>query len=88
MILHVLALVGMTLILVRGTIFGRLQRLYPPFFRCAQCTGFWVGAAAGAAGIVQMGQGRALDAILLGAATSFLSLASDAVLIALLGDKE
>lgn len=82
------ALIGVTLIVVRGTIFGWLQRWLPSLFRCPQCTGFWVGAVAGASQIASVGQGRILDAMLVGAATSFLSLAADAVLIKLLGDPD
>jgi hypothetical protein len=80
------ALVGLTILLVRGTIFRPLQRLYPPLFGCSQCVGFWVGAAAGAGGGASMGGGRILDAVLCGAATSFLAMAADAVLLKLLGD--
>ena len=80
------ALVGLTLILVRGTIFGPLQRFYPPLFRCAQCVGTWVGIVAGVNGIAPLGYGRLLDAALVGAATSVLALATDAVLLKLLGD--
>jgi hypothetical protein len=80
------ALVGMTLILVRGTIFRPLQRMYPPLFRCSQCVGMWVGLAAGITGIASMDRGRIVDAILCGTATSVLSLFTDAVLLKLLGD--
>ena len=80
------ALVGLTLILVRGTIFRPLQRLYPPLFRCSQCAGFWVGAAAGARGLAAFGHGPVTDAVLAAGATSVLSLAADAVLLKLLGD--
>jgi len=80
------ALIGTTLIVVRSTLFKPLQRLWPTLFRCSQCTGMWVGAAAGAGGVVTVGQGRALDTIIVGAATSFLSLLADAVLLTLLGD--
>ena len=80
------ALIGTTLIIVRGTIFRRLQRWYPPLFACSQCAGMWVGAVLGASGIVSMGYGRIVDALLVGAATSFLSMAADAVLLKLLGD--
>jgi hypothetical protein len=83
-----IALVGATLIVVRGAIFGPLQRLYPPLFRCCQCAGFWVGVAAGATGLASAGHGRTLDALVVGCATSFLSLAADAVLLKLLGDPE
>jgi hypothetical protein len=82
------ALIGLTLIIVRGTIFGWLQRLWPALFRCSQCTGMWVGMAAGASGVAQMGHGRVLDALIIGSATSFLSMLADAVLLKLLGDPE
>jgi hypothetical protein len=84
-LLLLLALVGTTLIVVRGTIFSALQRL-SPFFACSMCFGFWVGAAGGASGVVTTGHGRVLDAYAVGAATSFLSLLADAVLLKLLGD--
>ena len=80
------ALVGLTLILVRGTIFRPLQQRWPVFFQCSQCVGMWVGLAAGAAGIASMDRGRVLDAVLVGAATSVLSMAADAVFLKLLGD--
>jgi hypothetical protein len=82
------ALVGTTLIVVRGTLFKRLQQLWPVFFRCAQCVGMWVGAAAGASGIAPMGHGRVVDGLIVGAATSFLSLLAEAVLVKLLGGLE
>ncbi len=78
------ALVGLTLVLVRGTIFTPLQRL--PLFRCSQCVGMWVGLAAGGAGISTMNRGCFLDALLVGGAVSVLSLGTDAVLLKLLGD--
>lgn len=81
-----LALIGLTLIIARGTIFAPLQRLWPALFQCAQCTGMWVGMAAGASGVVSTGHGRLLDAIIVGGAASFLSLLADAVLLKLLGD--
>lgn len=81
-----LALVGTTLIVVRGTVFRPLQKLWPALFQCAQCTGAWIGAFAGAGEIVQTGHGRALDALIVGAATSFMSLLADAMLLKLLGD--
>jgi hypothetical protein len=87
-LLHVAALIGATLILVRGTIFRWLQRLYPPLFGCCQCTGTWVGFAAGASGIVSAGHGRLIDALVVGAATSVLALAADALLLTLLGDPD
>ena len=86
--LLVSALVGTTLIVVRGTIFRPLQAFYPPLFRCCQCTGFWVGVAAGASGLVSVGRGHMIDAVVVGSATSFLALAADGVLLKLLGDPE
>jgi|HubBroStandDraft_4_1064222.scaffolds.fasta_scaffold375191_3 hypothetical protein len=85
-VLHLFALVGATLIVVRGSIFGWLQRLYPPLFRCSQCTGFWVGVLAAVSGVLPAGHGRAVDALVVGFAASFLSLAADAVFLTLLGE--
>jgi hypothetical protein len=87
-LLHGAALVGTTLILVRGTIFQPLQRRWPALFQCSQCTGMWVGMAAGASGVVVGGHGPAVDALVVGAATSCLSLVVDAVLLKLLGDPD
>jgi hypothetical protein len=86
--LHVAALVGATLIVARSAVARPLQRLWPALFRCCQCAGFWVGAAAGASALVPAGHGRPLDALVVGAATSFLSLTADAVLVHLLGAPE
>lgn len=82
-----IALIGVTLIIVRGTIFRGLQEgRLSALFACSQCTGFWVGVAAGATQLASMGHGAWVDAILIGATTSFLSMAADAVLLKLLGD--
>lgn len=80
------ALVGTTLIVVRGTIFRPVRRLWPALLECSQCTGTWVGGVAGASGLVSTSRGRVLDTLIVGAATSFLSLLADAVLLHLLGD--
>jgi hypothetical protein len=82
------ALIGLTLIVVRGTLFRPLQRLWPALFQCAQCTGTWIGMAAGASGVVSTGHGRVLDTAIVGAATSFLSLLADAMLLRLLGESD
>lgn len=87
-LLLVEALIGVTLIVVRGAIFRPLQKHWPMFFRCSQCVGMWVGVVAGASGIISVGYGRILDAIIVGAATSFLSLFADAILLRLLGDPD
>ena len=83
-----IALIGLTLIVVRGTIFGPLRKLWPALFGCGQCFGMWVGMAAGASGIVTIGHGRVIDAIIVGGATSILSLLTDAVLFKLDGLEE
>ena len=80
------ALVGTTLIVVRGTVVDPIRRLWPALFRCSQCVGTWVGVGAGASGIVTVGRGCVLDAVIVGTATSFLSMLADAVLLQLLGD--
>jgi hypothetical protein len=80
------ALIGMTLIVVRSTIFKPIRRLWPTLLECCQCVGMWVGIAAGASGLLTSGHGRVLDAVVAGAATSFLAMSSDAVLLNLLGD--
>ena len=95
------SLVGLTLIFVRSTIFRPLQRVWPALFQCSQCVGMWVGSAAGATGIAQiqlpelpaayrvlapLEHSPIVDAVLVGAAVSVLSLAADAVLLKLLGD--
>jgi hypothetical protein len=80
-----LALIGTTLIVVRGTIFRPIQRLWPAFFQCSQCVGFWIGVAAGASAVITTRHGLVLDSLIVGASTSFLSMLSDAVLINLLG---
>ena len=85
-ILHLAALVGATLIITSSAIFRRVRLLYPSLLRCSQCTGFWVGAAAGATGIVSVGRGRAVDALVVGCATSFLAQAADALLTHVLGE--
>lgn len=79
-------LVGATLALVRSPLFAPVRRFYPPLLGCAQCSGFWVGAAAGAVGLVSVGRGPVVGALAAGFATSLLSLLADAVLLNLLGD--
>lgn len=86
MLLLILALVGTTLIVVRGTIAAPLRKLWPALLGCAQCAGWWVGAAAGASGVISTGHGRLLDAVIAGGAASVASLITDALLLKLLGD--
>lgn len=85
-VLLLAALIGATLIVVRGTVLRRVRALWPALLECSQCTGTWVGIAAGATGIVSVGQGRVIDAIVVGSATSFLAMVADAILLHLLGD--
>ena len=85
-ILLLSALVGATLIVVRGTICRPIRKIWPALLECSQCTGTWVGALAGVTGIVSVGRGPLVDAIVVGAATSFLALVADAILLKLLGD--
>jgi len=80
------ALIGTTLIIVRSTLFRPLQRWYPPLFECSQCTGMWVGMVASAR--IPLGHGHILDALIVGAATSFLAMAADALFLKLLGAPE
>jgi hypothetical protein len=40
-----LGAVGLTLLLVRGSVFARVRRSAPALFACALCTGWWVGLA-------------------------------------------
>jgi len=80
------ALVGATLILVRGSILAPVRKLWPALLGCAQCTGFWVGAAAGAMGFGWADPSRVLSALFAGCATSVLALGTDAALVRLLGD--
>jgi len=81
-----LALVGTTLIVVRGAIFDPIRRVWPTFFGCSMCVGMWVGMGASVFGVVTLGRGKALDMYVVGAATSFCSLLADAVMLRLLGD--
>jgi len=83
-----LALVGLTLIIVRGTIFRPIRRIWPALLECCQCTGMWVGMAAGALGLSAEGGGGVVTVVLTGGATSLLAMMADAVLLRLLGDPE
>ena len=86
--LLVAALIGATHIVARSALFAWLQRLYPPLFACVQCTGFWVGVAAGGFGLVMVGYGRFLDAIIVGSASSILALVVEGFLVLSLGEPE
>lgn len=86
-VLLVSALIGTTLIVVRSTIFRPVRRFFSiEFLRCSQCVGLWIGVFASLGGLLPMGHGRLLDAVIVGTANSFLALLSDALLIHFLGD--
>jgi hypothetical protein len=87
--LHLIGLVGVTLILVRGSIFARLRRSVP-ILGCAQCLGFWMGAvpsAYGRFGGPWTGWRNAIDilwnATIAGGVISLLSSLAEAILAAL-----
>lgn len=84
--IELLALVGVTLLITDSVIFRPIRKIWPALLKCSQCTGMWVGAAAGASGIVTAGHGRALDALIVGASASFSSYIADAVLTRLIGE--
>jgi hypothetical protein len=42
--MQLLALVGFTIIVVRGSLIAPLRRLWPSMLSCATCSGFWIGA--------------------------------------------
>ena len=84
--LVVIALVGLTLLVTGSAILAPVRRLWPKPLSCAQCVGTWVGAAAGATGVLPFGYGRLPDAILAGAALSYIALFAHAVLIYFLGE--
>ena len=84
-LIHMFALIGATLIVTDSVIFRPIRRL-APMLKCSQCVGFWIGAAAGAIGLVSLSHGHVLDSILVGCATSFLAQFFGAVLMNLLGE--
>ena len=86
--LLVSALIGATLLVTRSAILHPVRRLFPALLGCSQCTGFWIGGAAGGSGVVVLGRGPLLGAILVGAAISLLALLADGVLLRLLGDPD
>lgn len=84
-LLLLLALVGTTLIIVDSAILRPVRKIWPAFFTCAQCVGFWVGVGFGVSGLITTPYGRVMDAFIVGTAGSFLSTLADGVLSALLG---
>lgn len=41
--IELLGLVGITIIVVHGTLFRSFRSLLPSLLNCALCTGFWIG---------------------------------------------
>lgn len=41
--LDIVGLVGLTIIITKGTLFTRARLLYPPLLACPLCIGFWIG---------------------------------------------
>lgn len=81
-LIHLLGLVGITLIVARGALLRPVRRLAPKLFGCPQCVGwhvgFWMtGIQAFLTGVLP---GVLLHAILVGGAVSLLSGLSDGVL--------
>ena len=86
----IVALVGATIIITRGTIFRGLQQgRARVFFACSLCMGFWVGAVTMLVlRPVSTPWGSFVDFVLDGSSIALLSLAADAILIRLLGEPE
>lgn len=41
--MHLLGLIGATIIFTWSTLFEKVRAIYPKFLRCSMCVGFWVG---------------------------------------------
>jgi hypothetical protein len=82
----VVALVGVTILIVRGGIFARVRALWPGLLGCAMCVGFWVGAifelATASAWTARLGVRAGLG----GSIVSVCALLTDALLCRWLGD--
>jgi hypothetical protein len=83
----IVALVGVTIIVVRGRIFSWLQGLYRPLFGCSLCVGWWVGALWSLARHAST-LSHVCCAVLDGATVALAALLVDAVLLRLLGDPD
>lgn len=81
----VVALVGVTILLVRGAIFQRARSVWPGLFGCSLCLGFWVGIAWGVATVVLIHRAWSW-ALLDGPTVAICAVLVDAVLLKLLGD--
>lgn len=85
---HLFALVGVTLIATRGTIFAPLQKRFAGLMHCPMCFGFWVGLGDGICSTESIGWIQAWSIVLSGATVSLASLFVDATLQRLLGEPE
>ena len=89
-IIQLLGLVGLTLIVTRGSIFSAVRRLAPHFLSCPQCVGWHVGfwityvqAVTSHPPELWFFLGALFHAVLLGGAVSLLSSLSEAAIEAL-----
>ena len=87
MFLEVLGAVGVTNILVRGSVFAWLRRQvgFRALLGCAMCTGWWVGVVAGAAELEvhQVVVRQVAGVVVLGGAVSALATLLDFTLACL-----
>jgi len=81
MLLEVLGAVGVTNILVRGSVFAWLRRQigFRALLGCAMCTGWWIGVLAGAAelDVHQVVVRQVVGVIVIGGAVSALATLLD-----------
>lgn len=80
--IHLVGLVGITLIVTHGTLLRGIRRLAPKFLGCPQCIGFHIGFWVTGVQAVLSGvtYGAALHAVLVGGAVSVLSALADGAL--------
>jgi hypothetical protein len=82
--MRLLALVGLTLVVVRGSLFARVRSVWPSLFGCAMCSGFWVGALGTTGFAIALREYRgsvalSADAVTFGGAVSLCATAADFV---------
>lgn len=89
-VMDILALIGATIILTWSPLFGFFHRLYPKFFECAMCTGFWIGLMGSF--VRRADHMPLLDHLFSGFAVSLLAFATSLILeriqLPLLKDKD
>lgn len=78
--MHLLGLIGATIIFTWSPLFAKIRSWYPMMLECAMCVGFWVGCGDY---LRQFGLFRVVDipeAMVYGAAVSVLSFGTSLVL--------